>query len=149
MVQSGLTYRRRKKQQSPALPQCHSYCDQPNICSMVFFRQFIFTPPPPSFSIAFRRKIRFPCLCFFYKSCERKTIPLILSPESQVTLTILSTLRPLYHNPHSHSLQFTNIYYISYKIIFSLHLYLYLYIFRPLYHNPHSPIKIHKKIYYI
>ena len=53
-----------------------------------------------------------------YQSCERKTILLILSPESQVTLTILSTLRPLYHNPHSHSLQFTKNYYISYKLIY-------------------------------
>ena len=67
---------------------------------------------------------------FFYKSCERKTIPLILSPESQLTLTILSTLRPLYHNPHSHSLQFTKIYYISYKFIYSLQFsYTYIYIF--------------------
>ena len=149
MVQSGLTYRRRKKQQSPALPQCHSYCDQPNICSMVFLDSLYSPPHPHHFQLLSAEKYVSLVCVFFYKSCEKKTIPLILSPESQVTLTILSTLHPLYHNPHSHSLQFTNIYYISYKIIFSLHLYLYLYIFRPLYHNPHSPIKIHKKIYYI
>ena len=106
------------------------------------FLDSLYSNSPTSFSIAYPRKMRFPCLCFFYKSCERKTIPLILSPESQVTLTILSTLRPLYHNPHSHSLQFTKIYHISYKCIYSLQLYVYLYIFRPLFHNPHFPITI-------
>ena len=92
------------------------------------FLDNLYSNSPTSSSIAYPRKMRFPCLCFFYKSCERKTIPLILSPESQVTLTILSTLRPLYHNPHSHSLQFTKIYHfhINAFIHFS---YTYIYIF--------------------
>ena len=87
------------------------------------FLDSLYSNSPTSFSIAYPRKMRFPCLCFFYKSCERKTIPLILSPESQVTLTILSTLRPLYHNPHSPS-QFTKKYHISYRCINLLQLYI-------------------------
>ena len=92
------------------------------------FLDSLYSNSPTSFSIAYPRKMRFPCLCFFYKSCERKTIPLILSPESQVTLTILSTLRPLYHNPHSPS-QFTKKYHISYRCINSLQLYIYIFIY--------------------
>ena len=106
------------------------------------FLDSLYSPPHPIIFNCFPQKNTFPLFVFFFINRAKKRQFLLYcrrSPRWHLQFSQRFALCITIHTPPS---QFTKIYNISYKLIHSLQLYVFLYIFRPLYHNPHFPITI-------
>ena len=108
---------------------------------MVFLDSLYSPPHPHHFQLLSAEKyVSLVCVFFINRAKKRQFLLYCRrSPRWHLQFSQRFALCITIHTPPS---QFTKIYNISYKLIHSLQLYVFLYIFRPLYHNPHFPITI-------